>query len=93
MYCLKCGSETAEDKIFCEDCLVKAQMYPVKPGTPVQLPKPEAFAPKRSAAAKRPISLEEQIEDLKKSVRRLRILLFLTTMGLALCLGIIFNII
>ena len=93
MYCLKCGNETLEDKIFCEECLVQAQMYPVKPGTPIHLPKPETYAPKKTAGAKRPISPEEQVDDLKKTIRRLGFLLFLTTAALALCLGIIFNII
>lgn len=93
MYCLKCGSETLEEKIFCEECLVKAQMYPVKPGTPIQLPKPETFAPRKAPSAKRPVSAEEQVEELKKSNRRLKLLLLLTTVALALCLGIVFNII
>ena len=93
MYCLKCGNETLDEKIFCEECLVQAQMYPVKPGTSIQLPKPETYAPKKNASAKRPISPEEQVDDLKKTIRRLGILLFLTAAALALCLGIILNII
>ena len=93
MYCLKCGRETVEDKIFCEDCLIQAQMYPVAPGTPIQLPRPEAHAPKKSSAAKRSANTDEQVEGLKKTVRRMGILLVLAMIALALSLAGLCNII
>ena len=37
--CLKCRREIAEGQVFCDDCLAQMKKYPVKPGTPVNLPK------------------------------------------------------
>ena len=91
MYCLKCGRETQDDKIFCEECLQLAQIYPVKPGTPVQIPRQDSA--KKPTVQKRTISPEEQIENLRKRLRRTGILLFAVTVALALSLGIVFNII
>ena len=91
MYCLKCGNETLDEKIFCEDCLLLAQRYPIKPGTPIQLPRQDQ--PKKNLSQKRSISPEEQIDALRKALFRTRVLLFLMTVALALALSIVFNII
>lgn len=91
MYCLKCGKETLEEKIFCEDCLLLAQRYPVKPGTPVQLPRQDPT--KKNTPQKRTLSPEEQVDILKKALFRSRLLLFMTAVALSLALGIVFNII
>ena len=91
MYCLKCGNETQDEKIFCEDCLLLAQRYPIKPGTPIQLPRHNQQ--KRTVSQKRTISPEEQVDALKKALFRTRLLLFLVTVALAMALGIVFNII
>ena len=37
--CLKCGKETAEKAIFCQQCQDDMGKYPVKPGTVIHLPK------------------------------------------------------
>lgn len=91
MYCLKCGNETLEEKIFCEECLQVAQIYPVKPGTPIQLPRQDTV--KKTSAQKRTISAEEQVESLKKTVRRMGFLLFLMTVALGISLATIFNLV
>lgn len=38
MACLKCGKEVSSGQVFCEECLLEMDKYPVKPGTPVMLP-------------------------------------------------------
>lgn len=91
MYCLKCGRETLEEKIFCEECLQLARMYPVKPGTPIQLPRQDTA--KKAPTQKRAVSAEEQVESLKKTVRRMGFLLFLMTVALGVSLATIFNLI
>lgn len=91
MYCLKCGNETLDEKIFCEDCLLLAQRYPIKPGTPIQLPRHDQQ--KKNLSQKRTIGPEEQVEALRKALRRTRVLLFLMAIALAMALGIVFNII
>ena len=91
MYCLKCGNETQGEKIFCEDCLLLAQRYPIKPGTPIQLPRQDQ--PKKNLSQKRTTSTEEQVDALRKTLFYTRVLLFLMTVALAMALGIAFNII
>ena len=74
MNCLKCGKKTVDEHVFCDECLAVMERYPVKPGTPVHLPR-HAFAPtnKKPAPRKRTISQEEQIEKLRKRLRRSRL--------------------
>lgn len=39
MHCIKCGREIHGDNlVFCNDCVADFEAYPVKPGTPIQLP-------------------------------------------------------
>lgn len=38
MSCMRCGKESAEDHVFCTECLEDMKRHPVKPGTPIQLP-------------------------------------------------------
>ena len=71
MNCLKCGRET--DQTFCECCREEMARYPVKPGTIVQLPKDRAASsPRDNRDWRNGISLETQIENQKRSIRRLR---------------------
>lgn len=86
MTCLKCGRDTVDDHVFCKDCLAVMDRYPVKPGTPVHLPR-HAFTPgnKKQTPRKRTVSQEEQIERLRKRLRRSRIagLVLLVALSLA----------
>ena len=86
MACLKCGRNTVDDHVFCNDCLAVMDRYPVKPGTPVHLPR-HAFIPggKKPTPRKRIITQEEQIERLRKRLRRSRVigLVLLVTLCLA----------
>lgn len=70
MACIKCGKDTASGAEFCEECLAEMRHYPVKPGTPVILPKRE----ERTAAKhlrKKALKPEAQVVNLKKTVRLL----------------------
>ena len=78
MNCLKCGRELDTEQVFCNDCLLEMEKYPVKPGTVVQLPRRrEAPAPGKSF--KKRISPEEQIKSLRFRVRLLTILLIVVS--------------
>lgn len=75
MYCLRCGIETKNDQVFCENCLTNMERHPVKPGTPIKLPKRgESPAVKRQPRRKT-LSPEEQILRLKTQQRTLLALL------------------
>lgn len=80
MNCLKCGRKTDEDQLFCTDCLLNMEKYPVKPGTAVLLPNREQPAPaKKPSFHFRPsLSQEEQLRLLKGRVKRLTLVLVAT---------------
>ena len=78
MYCIKCGRETNSERVFCEECLQSMEQYPVKPGTPVHLPK-KSLPPqdKKGTRKKKPHKPEEQIAALKIKVKHQRRLILL----------------
>lgn len=72
MNCLKCGKKTADEQVFCADCLSSMEAYPVKPDVHVQLPNRSAVqASKKAGRKRRSITQEEQIVVLRRRVRRL----------------------
>lgn len=92
MNCLKCGRKLEEGQVFCTDCLVQMEKYPVKPGTAVILPNRDAPTPARKTAFHfRPtLSLEEQLRLLKRRIHRLTLalaILLLLFAGLAFYTG------
>jgi len=85
MYCLKCGRDTTDDHVFCDRCQDSMRQHPVKPGTAIHLPsRKPAPASKKAAPRKRTISPEEQNEQLKRSVRKLRISVLILVVALSL---------
>lgn len=83
MYCLKCGNETQEEKVFCEACLQSMEQYPVKPGTAIHLPRRDApDTPKKAAHPKRTVSAEDQVVFLKKVLRWMALLLLVAVAAL-----------
>lgn len=86
MACMKCGRETAPDQIFCQDCLLDMERYPVKPGTAVLLPIRRESSAARKSTKRRTPSAEDQVKLLRKRVRLLTILLLLCLVIIA-CLA------
>jgi hypothetical protein len=67
--CMKCGREIALGQVFCKECLADMENYPIKPGTPVQLPAQDAAAaPRRPSDRRKVRKPEEQIALLRKWV-------------------------
>lgn len=84
MYCLRCGKEATEKQVFCDSCLLIMDAYPVKPGTPVQLParkKPAEL--KKQASRKKVLPQSEQLSRAKTLNRWLIVLIVL--LSVALC--------
>lgn len=70
MQCLKCGKKTSGRQVFCEECLVVMQDYPVKPGTPVQLFQRERLSQdKKPSSSLREPAPAEQLRRLRTMVR------------------------
>lgn len=75
MYCLKCGKETQEEKVFCEHCLQIMEQYPVKPGTPAPLPHRNTATSQKKSPRRRSPTHEEQVRHLRRAVRILTVCL------------------
>ena len=76
MHCMKCGRKIKDRQVFCEECLAIMDTYPVKPGTPIQLPPPPS---KNSTPAKvnkrRQRNPEQQIAYQRITIRWLSLAL------------------
>ena len=78
MNCIKCGRETENDSVFCNECLADMERHPVKPGTVVLLPpKGVDHNPKKYSKKRRTLTSEEQIKRLKRRNRILTAILVL----------------
>ena len=74
MNCMKCGRETLDENVFCQDCLLEMEKYPVLPETVVLLPRRrESYVLKKIQKRHVP-TVEEQILFLRKLVKILLIL-------------------
>lgn len=75
MYCMKCGRELKDNQVFCPDCLAVMENYPVKPGTPIQLPNHTNDPVPVKTPKKKQKKPEEQILHLRSTVRWLSLAL------------------
>ena len=91
MYCLKCGNETDNEQIFCAHCLEVMEKYPIKPGTPVQLPRRDAASVQKKQSRRRNLTPEEQIVHLRVLVRMLLALLGVVSVLLGIFIGLYFQ--
>ena len=73
MNCMKCGRETQSGKAFCPDCLAIMAEYPVKPGTPIHIPKRKEYEENKQSRRKKEISPEEYVERLRVQLRWLSV--------------------
>lgn len=87
MHCLRCGREVPSGKVFCEDCLIHSQKYPVSPNASYTLPPRRQSPPVRKPPKKRVVPLEEQIHTLQRRLR-FSILWSLAATLLALALAV-----
>ena len=84
MNCMKCGRETQNEAVFCQDCLQDMEKYPVRPGTVVQLPRRKENIVLKKVTKRHIPTAEEQIKALRKRVKILMLLLVLCIVAIAL---------
>lgn len=85
MFCLKCGKEISEKQVFCNDCLIEMEKYPVKPDTKIFLPRTTAPSTvKKNTSRRKLLSPEERILRMKKAIQLLCFVLTVTLLGLVL---------
>lgn len=85
MNCLRCGAEVEEGQSFCKKCLAGMKEYPVKPGTPIQLPNRKNQTSSRKYNSKRRIQPKDKevITRLYRRNQLLALLLLLTMLLLS----------
>lgn len=81
MNCMKCGREVPETQVFCPECLADMDRYPVKPGTPIQLPSRPAQSAQKTSHRKKEVVPEKK---LRRQRRAIWFLSFLLTASLSL---------
>lgn len=86
MNCLKCGRETPAEQVFCEECLLEMEKYPVKPGTVVLLPRGRDTVSTKKIIKRRVLSTEEQLKAARKRIKALSVA-FLVMLLLALLMA------
>ena len=91
MYCMKCGKEITENRVFCDDCLEVMSQYPVRRGTPIHLPSAAPSAEKKVAPKKRQPTPEEHLVRFRKATRWLSIALVSTLLVLTLTISLLVN--
>ena len=69
MPCIKCSRKVEEGQVFCSICRENAEKYPIKPGTPVQLPSRAPVAVPKARPKKPELRPEEQIRLLRSANR------------------------
>lgn len=89
MNCLKCGKETADPHVFCDDCQADMESSPVKPGTPVHLP--HRAEPQERKSRHRTPSSREVLNSLRRMVRWLTATVAILTVIICLLAGILFR--
>lgn len=80
MNCLKCGREISEGQVFCEDCRLEMEKYPIKPGIPIQLPRRVEAPPVKKVSRRRVLTAEEQVKILRRISWILALLLLVMTL-------------
>lgn len=85
MNCLKCGTKTTGNQVFCDDCLQVMEKYPVKQDTAVQLPQREP----RNVEKKQPRKKESAAVRLSKQKNAIIIWLMLTVLVLCGVVGLL----
>ena len=84
MNCMKCGRETQNESVFCPDCLMDMEKYPVRPGTVVQLPRRREVSAVKKPQKRHIPSAEEQVRSLRRYVMILTVLLIACITAIAL---------
>ena len=87
MSCMRCGKDTEDMQVFCAECLADMERYPVKPGTPIQLPvREQKDAAKRNRFRLAESKWTDKIFLLKYIIFWLVVLIVLLAAALALCI-------
>ena len=70
MKCMRCGRDTTDQQVFCDDCLADMARHPVKPDVAVYLPSRRPAEPQRKQIRhrKKDLSAEELVPILRSRI-------------------------
>ena len=89
MICLKCGKETIDENVFCQDCLQIMELYPVKPDTPVHLLQRPARSTEKQPSHKKEVSPQDTVKQLRLLVRCLAAVIAVLSVLLCITAGML----
>ena len=84
MNCMKCGRETENEAVFCQDCLAEMEKYPVNHGAVVLLPRRREPSLLKKIPKRHVPTAEEQIIVFRKIVLYLSIALAICVVAIVL---------
>ena len=87
MQCLRCGREIEEGQVFCFLCESIMVKHPVKPNTVVTIP--ERAIRDRKSNPRKPARTEEDTEELRRTIRQLRLWVCMLMAALMLCVAVL----
>ena len=87
MQCLRCGRETAEDQVFCFLCESVMVKHPINPNTVVTIP--ERSVRLRTSPARKPAKVEEDTDQLRRTILQLRLWVCMLMAALMLCVAVL----
>jgi len=90
MQCMKCGKKIEETAVFCDGCLAHMERYPVKPGTPINLPARD-LAEKKVPPKKLPSTPESRLTNALTAIKWLAGALVLALLALAVTVSMLVN--
>ncbi len=92
MNCIKCGVEVKEPQVFCDQCLAEMEQYPVKSNITVTLPpQAKASASKKKSRRQRYMNPEDQIRQLRSTLRILSLALAVVFVAFVLVAAMMLN--
>lgn len=93
MNCLKCGREIPDGSVFCSGCLEDMKKYPVKPGTPIQLPLHTSAPPVKKKTARDTVfdKPEDAVRHLRSANRWLTVALVAAVVAFALTAALLLH--
>lgn len=91
MECMKCGRSIDPGQVFCESCLKGMEAYPVRPGTPITLPRRTATPSKKAQPRRRALTHEELTVIQRKTIKRLWVALLCTLLCLAVSVALMLH--
>ena len=87
MQCLRCGRETEDAQVFCFACEALMAKHPVKPNTVVTIP--ERSIRIRRSVPRKPLRVEEDTDQLRRTILQLRLWVCMLMAALMLCVAVL----